>query len=85
MNIAKKKRSRLIDIERFREQTKEGRKEGQDKGSGIRAIHYWYKISYKGILYNMGNIANIYNNYKWSITFKSYESLYCTPVTYIIL
>ena len=26
-----------------------------------------------------------YNNYKWSIIFKSCESLYCTPVTYIIL
>ena len=35
----------------------------------------------------MGNIANIllYNNYKWSITFKNCESQYCTPVTYIIL
>ena len=31
----------------------------------------------------MGNIAHIFNNYKWSITFRSYESLYCTPVTYV--
>ena len=23
-----------------------------------------------------------YNDYKWSITFKNCESLYCTPVTY---
>ena len=44
-----------------------------------------YKISYKDILYNTGNIANIYNNYKWSITFKNCESLYYTPVTYVIL
>ena len=27
----------------------------------------------------------IFYNYKWSITFKICESLYCTPVTYIIL
>lgn len=26
-----------------------------------------------------------YNNYKWSINFKNYEPLYCTPVTYVIL
>ena len=26
-----------------------------------------------------------YNNCKWSIAFKNHKSLYCTPVTYIIL
>ena len=26
-----------------------------------------------------------YKNYKWSITFKSHESLYCTLVTYNIV
>lgn len=26
-----------------------------------------------------------YNNYKWIITFKICKSLYCTPITYIIL
>ena len=26
-----------------------------------------------------------YNNYKWNITFKNCESLYYTPVTYIVL
>ena len=26
-----------------------------------------------------------YNNYKWSVTFSGCESLYCTPITYIIL
>ena len=26
-----------------------------------------------------------YNNYKWSISFKNCESLYCTPLTYLIL
>lgn len=26
-----------------------------------------------------------YNNYTWSIPFKSCESLYCTPVTYLML
>ena len=25
-----------------------------------------------------------YNSYKWSITFENYESLHCTPETYII-
>jgi len=30
-----------------------------------------YKISYKDILYNMGNI--FYNNYKWIITFRNCE------------
>ena len=29
-------------------------------------------------LYNTGNIANIFITSKWSITFKHYESLYCT-------
>ena len=28
-----------------------------------------YKISYKDIVYNTGNVANIVN-YKWSITFR---------------
>ena len=37
------------------------------------------------MLYNVGNIANIFNNYKWNITFKNCKSLYCIPVTYIIL
>ena len=26
-----------------------------------------------------------YNNYKWNITFKNCDPLYCTPITYIIL
>ena len=30
-------------------------------------------------------MANIYNSYKWNITFKNCESLYCTPVTYNIV
>ena len=27
----------------------------------------------------------VYNNYKWNITFKNWESLFCTSDTYIIL
>ena len=27
----------------------------------------------------------LYNTYNWSITFKTCDSLCCTPVTYIIL
>ena len=28
-----------------------------------------------------GIYSKFYNNYKWSITFKNYESLYCTSIT----
>ena len=44
-----------------------------------------YKISHKNISYNVGHISIFYNNYKWSTTFKNYDSLYCTSITYIIL
>ena len=37
------------------------------------------------MLNSTGNIANILQNFKWSINFNKCESLYCTPVTYIIL
>ena len=40
-------------------------------------------IRFKDILYNTGNIANVYN--KWSTTLKNYKSLYCTLVTYNIV
>lgn len=44
-----------------------------------------YKISYKNI-FNTGNIAKtFYNNYKWNLTLKNCDSLYYTPLTYIIL
>ena len=33
--------------------------EGQDKGRGLRGTNYSVKLSYKDILYNTGNIANI--------------------------
>ena len=26
-----------------------------------------------------------YNNYKWTVTFKSCESLYCAPENYVII
>ena len=42
-----------------------------------------YKKSYKDIVHSTENIASN-NNYKWSINFKTFESLYCIPVTYII-
>lgn len=29
--------------------------------------------------------TRVYNNYKWNITFKNWESLFCTSDTYIIL
>ena len=43
------------------------------------------KRSYKDILYSTGNLTNIYNNFKWSLTFKNCESLYYTSKTYNIL
>ena len=36
----------------------------------MEGTNYWYKISYKDILYNTGNIVKFYNNYRWCITFK---------------
>lgn len=42
-----------------------------------------YKIIYKDILYDMEIQSAVYNC-KWSMTFKTHESLDCTPVTYIL-
>ena len=42
-------------------------------------------MSYRDILYHWGIQPIFYSNYDWSITFKNCESLYFTPVTYIIL
>ena len=33
---------------------------GQYRGRGLRVLYIRYKISYKDILYKMGNIANIF-------------------------
>ena len=44
-----------------------------------------YKINYKDRLSNKENIAIFYNNYKGNMTFKNYDSLYWTPITYRIL
>ena len=41
-----------------------------------------YKISYTDILYNMGKVQILCNNYKWNIKFKNCDSLHCTHVTY---
>ena len=85
MHVTKKKLTH-----KYREQsrvTNGKREEGREKmrawGEEVQTIRY--KISYKYILYNTGNIANFYNNYKWSKIFKSCASLYCIPVTCIIL
>ena len=43
-----------------------------------------YKKSYKDILYNR-EYSQYFIITKWSMTFKNCESLYCTPITYIIL
>lgn len=65
-------------------QTKSGEVE-----RGKRRVRDWevqtsYKINYKDVFYNTWRITN-YNNCKGSVTFKSCELLYHTPVTYIIL
>ena len=52
-------------------------------GDEIQTIRY--KISYKDSLYNTtGNISLFYNDYKWSITLRNCESLYCILATYSI-
>lgn len=51
-------------------------------GSEVQTI--MYKIIYKNILYDMEIQSAVYNNCKWSMTFKTRESLDCTPVTYIL-
>ena len=64
-------KSRLIDTEsklvvtscRGRVNIWVGKKEGQTLGC---------KVGYNDILHNRGNTANICNNCKWSITFKTY-------------
>ena len=43
------------------------------------------KISYKDMFTTQEIQSIFYNNYKWNITFKNCESLYCTYVTYIML
>ena len=85
MHITKKKLTH-----KYREQTRvtngkreEGREKMRAWGEEIQTIRY--KICYKYILYNTGNIANFHNNYKWSKIFKNCASLYCIPVTCIIL
>ena len=44
-----------------------------------------YKISYRTVLYSTWNIANIYNNCKWSIIYKNIESLCPIPETNMIV
>ena len=57
---------------------------GGTLGWGLEVQTIMYKISYKDILYDMEIQSAVYNNSKWSLTVKTRESLYCTPVTYIL-
>ena len=52
---------------------KGGKEEGQYRVRDEEVHTIVYKISYKDVLYNMGNT--------WIITFKNCESLYCTYCT----
>ena len=65
-----KKYNKLVNIKekkqthRYKEQTGgfqwgERRETGLDRSKGLEVQTIRYKISYKNILYNMGNIANI--------------------------
>ena len=66
MNRTKKKQTH-----RYREQTS-----GYQWGRGNKWVGEWEvqtfgcKIGYKDILYNTGDIGNILNNCKWTVTFK---------------
>jgi len=74
---------------RYREQTSGyQRGEGGQRGKigvGIKRYKPLCITGYKDMFHSTGNIVNFLNHYKWSITFKTYESLYYTPVPYIIL
>ena len=49
---------------------KEGRRANIEVGDEeVQTI--WCEISYKDMLYNTRNTANIFNSYKWNITFKN--------------
>ena len=72
VTITKKKQTH-----RYRGQTS-----GFQQKDGRRELREMQTIRCK-ISYGMQEI--FYNNYKWSTTFKSCESLYCTPVTYNIV
>ena len=50
-----------------------GKEEGQYRVGDEEVHTIVCKISYKDVLYNMGN--------SWIITFKNCESLYCTSIT----
>ena len=43
-----------------------------------------YKTSYKEVMYSMGNIVNIYNNFVWSIIYQNIKLLCFTPETNIV-
>ena len=58
----------------------QGQKVEWGRGHTIR-----YKLSCKDTLYTQGIGPIFYNNYKWNIIFKNCESLYCIPVTFIIV
>ena len=53
----------------------------------VCGITYMQNLKYATRIYctTWGIQPVFYNNYKWSITFKNCESLYCILVTYIIL
>ena len=47
-----------------------GGAERQQKGEGVGGVSYWVLDKLKGVLYNMGNRANILNNCTWKVTLK---------------
>ena len=95
-----KKYNKVVNIikrqtHRYKEQVSgyqwcEERREGQDRGRGLRGTNYYIKNKHiiQPIFHNdkyIGILPIFYSNYKWRITFKYCESLYCTPIAYVIL
>ena len=54
-------------------------------GQGIKRYKLLYVKQAAGVYCITKEIQPIfYNNYKWSITYKNCESLYCIPVIYAV-
>ena len=65
----------------------EGSGERQNRAWGVRSTNYYVQNKSHTRIYcaAQGIKPIFYYKYKWSITFKSCESLCCTLETYIIL
>ena len=62
-----------------------GEGEEQDREKGIRGTNVSNKEVPRVCCTTQGISSIFYNNFAWSITFKNYESLCCSPVIDITL